>query len=402
MPPAPETSSSPLRGAPPNRRSVLRAPKMSWGGPRSLVLFTLAAVILLGGGRRLLRSLRSRRIADRLAEPDVTRAEILAAAEGGRDALFDLFRLLSPEIDEPRRQAAGEALAILWKRDQLVAEEEKGIVTRGFVVSWHARRRYPRRLTAPIAISIDFRVPFLGASARGVREDNLEWSFRLKGTERLSLESFSPWSPGPGHLSFTIDPEDFSGNGPHRLILQARIRPAGLTSSWELELPQSSMSFDFDPGLQVDSIQTLHDIERESAIVRAISLESGGDEPGEPFPLNREFALRSVLQIQLAESLPCDLAHRIELEIDGSEGRYPRGALLAIASGAGRGEPGPRSFPLDPHPPLPEDAVSRPGLHRLRAILTADPNLAWADPDVRSLWPGTIITEWTEVKIVRR
>jgi hypothetical protein len=35
-------------------------------------------------------------------------------------------------------------------------------------------------------------------------------------------------------------------------------------------------------------------------------------------------------------------------------------------------------------------------------VLTADPDLGWTDPDVRSVWPGTLVTDWTTVRIIRR
>jgi len=329
----------------------------------------------------------------------VTRDEILAVVEGGREGLFDLFGLLAPEVDPVRRHAAGEALAILWKRDQLVAEEEKGIVTRGFVVSWHARRRYPRGMSAPIRISVDFGVPFLGKSRDAIAEEDLEWSYRLKGTQRLGLETFTPWTPGPGHLEFTVAPEDFPGNGPHRVIFQARARPAGLTSSWELDLPQASMSFDFDPMLQVESIQTQHDAMKEAAIAGAVRIEPSKAAETVPFPLNREFALRGTPTIQISSPLPSDLAHRIDLEFEGVPGRFPRGFIVATAGGGSTA--GPRDFPIGTEPQLPEGAIGRTGSYRLRAILTADPGLGWADPAVRSLWPGTIETPWIDVTIVR-
>jgi hypothetical protein len=354
-------------------------------------------VILIGGGRRWLKSIRARRAADRLVDPDASRDEILAAAEGGRAGLFDLFGLLAPEVDPSRRNAAGEALAILWKRDQLVAEEEKGIVTRGFVVSWHARRRYPRGLTAPIRISVDFGVPFLGKSPEAVAEDDLEWSYRVKGAYRLSLETFSPWTPGPGRLEFTVAPDDFGGNGPHRLIFQARVRPRGLTSSWELDLPQTSMSFDFDPILQVESIQAQRDSAKETAIESAITVETHEGQDAVPLPLNREFALRGTPTIRVSSQLPNDLAHQIELEFEGVPGRFRRGSIVAIAGGASE----PRSFPIRPEPPLPDGVIGRPGSCRMRVILSADPGLGWAEPNVRSLWPGTIETPWTDVTIVR-
>jgi hypothetical protein len=37
----------------------------------------------------------------------------------------------------------------------------------------------------------------------------------------------------------------------------------------------------------------------------------------------------------------------------------------------------------------------------MRAWLHADPELGWADPEVRSVWPGEMATNWVEVEIVR-
>ena len=44
---------------------------------------------------------------------------------------------------EPARLAAGRALARLWLLDQLVAEEEKAVVRRGYTVTWSARAALP-------------------------------------------------------------------------------------------------------------------------------------------------------------------------------------------------------------------------------------------------------------------
>ena len=46
--------------------------------------------------------------------------------------------------------------------------------------------------------------------------------------------------------------------------------------------------------------------------------------------------------------------------------------------------------------------IDRPGERRIRLVLIADPELGWADPDVRSIWPGTLMTEWAPVKAIRR
>jgi hypothetical protein len=37
----------------------------------------------------------------------------------------------------------------------------------------------------------------------------------------------------------------------------------------------------------------------------------------------------------------------------------------------------------------------------VRALLTADADKGWADPDIRSIWPEPIVTDWIEVEVVR-
>jgi hypothetical protein len=59
-------------------------------------------------------------------------------------------------------------------------------------------------------------------------------------------------------------------------------------------------------------------------------------------------------------------------------------------------------FPLGSVEPLPEGAIERPGTRRLRARLVADADRGWADPDVRSVWPGVIETGWVEAEVIRR
>ena len=45
---------------------------------------------------------------------------------------------------------------------------------------------------------------------------------------------------------------------------------------------------------------------------------------------------------------------------------------------------------------------NRPGPRRVRALLEAAPESGWADPEIRSIWPGRMPTNWVEVEIVRR
>ena len=394
--------------APAGRRARARpaAGRPGWlVDPRNAVLLSLGAVILIGGGRRWLQSRRARRAVERLDDPGVTPDVVLGAGEHGRAALMDLFRLLGTAPDAAVRDAAGQALATLWARDELIAEEEKAIVSRGFAATWRARRRYPRRMNAPIPVSADYGVPFLREGGPGVAPGNLEWSHRVGGAERASLEQFSPWRAGPGRVEFTVDPGDFPANGPHRLVLETRVRTAGLTSSWELALPHIPFNFEFDPHLAVDALLTLPDDARAAAVARALSLEPTEPVGGGPtyLALGAEFALREPPSLAVATPLPCDLAHAVTIEFEGIPGRFPAGSVVLSGQGANRVEPPDvRHFPLGPVAPLPPGAIDRPGDRRLRALLTADPDLGWADPDIRSIWPGAVTTDWLDVRVVRR
>ena len=110
------------------------------------------------------------------------------------------------------------------------------------------------RLRGEIPITVTYEVPFLEDGGRRVGPSNLEWSHRVLGARRVALEEFSPWVAGPGRVAFTIFPGDFETNGPHRLVLQTRIRTTGLTDSWELEPPHEPFNFEFDPILRLDAI----------------------------------------------------------------------------------------------------------------------------------------------------
>ena len=42
------------------------------------------------------------------------------------------------------------------------------------------------------------------------------------------------------------------------------------------------------------------------------------------------------------------------------------------------------------------------GDRRMRLILAPNPDLGWTDPDVRSIWPGSITTDWASVRVIRK
>ena len=395
---------------PPRRGRPGVRPARSWGGwlgdPRSAVLIVLGSVLLLGGGRKLLKGWRSRGAVARLGELNVTVEAVEEAPAHGRAGLFDLFRILGTAETETLRHAAGHALTVLWAQDQLIAEEEQAVVRRGSSVNWHARRRYPRALRSPIPIAVSYGLPFLRLEGTGITPANLEWSHRILGAERAGLEAFTPWAPGPGRAQFTINPGDFAANGPHRIEIQARVRTVGLTSSWEIALPHIPFSFELDPILQPEALLSLPDSSREVMMARAVRLEpaSPGDRStSEYLNLNDDLALRDPPPLVVTTPLPSDLAHTVEVEFEDLPGRFAAGEIVLSGQGTGRAEPeASRRFPLGPLAPLPPDSIDRPGPRRMRVILNADADKGWAEPEIRSIWPGRIVTDWVDVRVVRR
>jgi hypothetical protein len=371
----------------------------------------LAAIVLVGGGRRLLRVWRARKAVARLGEPGVPPEQIEAAAEFGRAGVYELLRIFSSTESESRRLAAGWALARLWHEDQLIAEEEQAVLRRGYTVSWTARKRYPRSLHAEIPITVTYDIPWLPDDGRHIGPANLEWSHRVLGARRASLEEWSPWKAGRGLVGFSLVPDDFATNGPHRLVLQTKVRTTGLSGSWEIDLPHVPFQFEFDPILRLDAILTLPDAIRDESIARAIRLEPADFASGEPAPtrhlfLGGEWVLRNPPRLAVSTPLPCDLAHALAIEFDGTPGSFPAGPL--IVSGQGVPHPGStgvetaiRRLELGPVPPLPHSVIERAGVRRMRLRLQADAELGWASPDIRSVWPGQTETNWVEVEIGR-
>jgi hypothetical protein len=413
-----------------------KRPTPGWGAwladPRTAVLGFLGTALLIGGGRKVWQGIQARRAVAALGASDVRPEEVEAAAEHGREGLIELFRLLGTAESPEVRNAAGRALAVLWARDDLIVEEEKALVRRGFAVTWKARRRYPRGLRVPIPIEASYGVPFLVDGGKGVGPSSLEWSHRILGAERAGLEEPSTWVKGPGLARFEVEPSDFATLGPHRLALAARVRVVGLTDNWEIELPHLPFSFEFDPILSVEALLATEDEPRKAAFARSIRLQvpEGGSRH---LDLNAGLVLRDPPDLVVTTPLPCDLAHHMDVEFEGVTGRFRAGSAVVVQNSAGPKTPskdlrsevidlewestsrkptqdsglgtqdsGVWIFPIGPIVGLPLDAIDRPGERRIRAVLTADPELGWADPDARSVWPGTLTSEWATVKVIRR
>jgi hypothetical protein len=387
----------------PTRRDWLKEPK-------SAVWMALAVIVLVGGGRRVLWAWRARRAVSRLSDPAVTPQEIEAVAAYGRAGAWELLRIFSTSESEPIRAASGRALARLWRDDELVAEEEQALVRRGYSATWTARRRYPRSLKAPIPIAVAYDITFLPDQPGYVRGADLEWSYRIIGARRAALEEFSPWRAGRGEVSISIIPDDFPTNGPHRLVLEAKVRTAGLSDAWEIELPHVPFQFDFDPVLRLEAILALPDAERGEAISRHVRLEQApvsNHESPQLLPVGGEWVLRNPPSLAIGTPLQTDLAHRVFIEFEGTPGRFPAGTLVLIGQALVHRGGSPtvlenRRFEVGPISALPDGLIERPGTRRMRAHLAPDPELGWAHPDIRSVWPGECETDWAEVEIIRR
>ena len=370
--------------------------------PRNGVFALVVIALVAGCLAKLGQASRGRRAADRAADPSATEAEIFEAAKFGRAAVPELFQALDPSNPAPRRMAAGGALAILWKGDHLVPEEERGLVVRGYEVHWRARRRYPRDLDVPIPILVTFGVPFLRSDGPGVGPEDLEWSSKLLGANRASLETPSGWQSGPQSLWFDIHPRDLQGDGPHRLELHARVRTRGLTSSWEHALPASAFRFEFDPLLKLDALMAAPDEDRLRVMARSVRLVPPGGSDPSYLPIGGGLVIRDPPLLRV-EQPPLDLAHRVALEFEGLEGRFSVGPVVASGDPLrGESDLDARDFPLDPRP-IGEGSspLDRPGTSRMRAILDPDTRLGWADPEIRSILPGRLETDWVEIRVIR-
>jgi hypothetical protein len=129
-------------------------------------------------------------------------------------------------------------------------------------------------------------------------------------------------------------------------------------------------------------------------------------EPARYLPLGGEWTMRNPPQVAVSTPLAADLAHAISIEFEGLSGRFPAGRLILSGQGMARlgsteAEPVIRRFELGPISSLPPAAIERPGTRRARISIEADLDRGWADPYIRSIWPGRTETNWVEVEIVR-
>jgi hypothetical protein len=192
--------------------------------------------------------------------------------------------------------------------------------------------------------------------------------------------------------------------------LQTRVRTAGLTDSWEFELPHVPFNLEFDPLLKLDAITTLPDSNRDAQIAQAIRLEPAESRDGDPatfLALNAQLTIRNPPRLAVTTPLPCDLAHSISIEFEGAAQGISAGMLILRGQGSRPRSPNDslgavERIPLGEITSIDSGVIDRPGLRRLRVALVAAPESGWADPNIRSIWPGDTRTNWVEVEIVRK
>ena len=276
--------------------------------------------------------MRARRALRRLEGDQPATEAIADAANHGRIAVVELFRLLTSGKTEAVRLEAGRSLARLWLADELIPEEEKALVTRGFEVRWIARRTYPRGLARSIPIAAEFEVPALRdvaprrrarAHRMAVEESSARVGRRSKSSARRR--------PGAGRLTFEVEPGDYAENAPQNLALHARAKTVGLTSIWEHDLPKAPFTFQFDRNLEPSSLLAPMDEARGEAMARAVALEVDADDPevAKFTPIGRQLAMRGRPVLRVA-ALPCDLAHAVRLEIEGELASLLAGGIIAL------------------------------------------------------------------------
>ncbi len=404
--------STPVRR--PESRERAEGPKSSpFADPRRWLFLAVVGFLVIGGGRKWLHGRKGRSLADRLAAGTASVDEIRDANKYGRIVVHDLFRVLAEGQTQEHRIAATEALVKLWRADELIPEEEKAIVSRSFSVDWRIRRKYPKGLKGPIGIRAFFGLPRLSDDELNLwLYKHLQWAYRVTGTRRASDDTWQEPQLGLGQVRLTVMAEDFPDDGPHRIVLQMKAETKELTDQWTLELPAQSISFETDEKLSIGALAGMPDSSRAELMRNAIEAWVPHERPDPAFSvLDDRFAIRNPPGFKVVSSLTADLAHQAILEIEGISGRWSIGEWVVSersTSQVTKNDFGETTFIIIRSWPetlerLGDAAtLERGGNYRARVVLEPRPERGWSDPDIRSVWPEPIMTDWFEVEIVRR
>lgn len=402
--------STPVRRPTQNRDS---SPGEQMKDPRRWMFLAVVAFLLIGGGRKWHRSWQGRKLANRIADGLASSDEILLSSRYGRIAVPDLFHLLSStETEQTKKNAALRALISLWREDELIIEEEKAIIIRSFEVQWKHRRKYPRDMTGSFTIHASFGLPqLIDNELTSWLEKHLQWSSRITGSRRATDQQWKTSDAFRPKIQCDINPEDFPENSVHRIGLYVRLKTRDLSSNWELELPATNSSFEWDEYLQTDALKAPFSDEEANQLNNALQWVpiAGSDQVAltmNHVKISPEFAVANPPLCMVQRPLPRDLAHQIYLEIQGVSRMIPVGEwVVALRNSDSVLNPEAEvtcpPWEISPEDLLSDSEISRAGNHMIRLILEPVTHRGWANPDVRSVYSGRIEMPWINVELVR-
>lgn len=393
----------------PGQRSGLKT-QNPMADPRRWMFIAIVAFLVIGGGRKWLKSVHGRRISDKIADGTASPEEIRSSFQFGRIVVADLLQVLTEGKTPEIRNSAFESLVQLWKADELISEEEKAIVTRSVQIEWHQRRKYPRALTGSFQISA--RLGFPDTADQTVNQwlqSHLQFSRRLTGSRRAAYEV---WQAVPHHsadVQAELHAGDFPEDQVHRIALFVKVKTDDLTSSWELELPAFPTSFEWDRHLNLNALAGPAIDSEMATIQNAFNWRtnqiSNSQENPRIVPISDSFAIRNPPDLYVELPMPRDLSHQAFIEIKGCESLIPAGSWIMATRNkidpSANSEIKCQNWSIAPDSIVADDKIGHGGKFELRVVLEPSPERGWSDPEIRSVYPNQIKTAWTEIEIVR-
>lgn len=379
--------------------------------PRRWMFISVVAFLMFGGGRKWLKSIQGRRLADKIAQGNANAAEILGSYRFGRVVVQDLFEVLSGGSSDEIRYSAFESLVRLWQADELVAEEEKAIVARSFQIKWNHRRKYPLGLDGTFDISATYGLFELKDS--GLRKwlsDHSQWSHRIQGTRRAIDDQWNQNLGDPPFVLTEINSRDFPENTVHRIALFVRFKTFNQSSNWEIELPGQPTSFEWDVNLDSNAllaplIESELDLFKDAFLWQVASLPGPGQETVRFVQISPGFAIHNPPETVIRSPLPRDLSHAVFIELQGVPDLILAGEwLIACRKSSDNSIQSGRvgsTFHVTPSCYIDDHLIGHAGKSQMRLVLKPIAHRGWANPEIRSVLNSSISFPWVEIEIVR-